>query len=233
MTSMLRLVDVSKSFVLHNQGGIVLRVLDRLSLEVRAQECVALVGPSGIGKSTILRIAHGNYAPDSGRVIVAADGRATDIAAAPPRRILALRRDTLGHVSQFLRVIPRIPALDVVADAARAAGATPQQARESAAAMLARVDIPPRLWGLSPTTFSGGEQQRVNIARVFVVPFPVLLLDEPTASLDAANKAIVIALIREARARGAAILGIFHDPETREAVATRELDCRMLQRVAA
>jgi len=233
MTASLRLVDVSKAFVLHNQDGAILRVLDRFSLEVEGGECVALVGPSGAGKSTVLRIAYGNYAPDTGRVIVAADGRAIDVARVAPRQVLALRRDTLGHVSQFLRVIPRIPALDVVADAARAAGATQEQAREGAATMLARVGIPPRLWGLSPTTFSGGEQQRVNIARVFVVPFPVLLLDEPTASLDAANKAIVIGLIREARARGAAILGIFHDPETREAVATRELDCRMLQRVAA
>jgi alpha-D-ribose 1-methylphosphonate 5-triphosphate synthase subunit PhnL len=232
MTAMLRLVDVSKSFVLHNQGGAVLRVLDRLSLEVRAQECVALVGPSGIGKSTILRIAHGNYAADSGRVIVAANGRATDIATAPARRILALRQDTLGHVSQFLRVIPRVPAVDVVAEAARNAGATPDEARMRAETMLARVGIPERLWPLSPTTFSGGEQQRINIARVFVVPYPVLLLDEPTASLDADNRRIVVGLVREARLRGAAILGIFHDPEAREAVATSEIDCTAVLRAA-
>lgn len=232
MTAMLRLVDVSKSFVLHNQGGAVLRVLDRLSLEVRAQECVALVGPSGIGKSTILRIAHGNYAADSGRVIVAANGRATDIATAPARRILALRQDTLGHVSQFLRVIPRVPAVDVVAEAARNAGATPDEARMRAETMLARVGIPERLWPLSPTTFSGGEQQRINIARVFVVPYPVLLLDEPTASLDADNRRIVVGLVREARLRGAAILGIFHDPEAREAVATSEIDCTSVLRAA-
>lgn len=232
MTAMLRLVDISKSFVLHNQGGAVLRVLDRLSLEVGAQECVALVGPSGIGKSTILRIAHGNYAPDSGRVIVAANGRATDIATAPPRRILALRRNTLGHVSQFLRVIPRVPSIEVVAEAARDAGATAEEARTRAEAMLARVGIPERLWPLSPTTFSGGEQQRINIARVFVVPYPVLLLDEPTASLDAENRRIVVGLVREARLRGAAILGIFHDPEAREAVATSEIDCTTVLRAA-
>ncbi|MFO0295543.1 MAG: phosphonate C-P lyase system protein PhnL [Rhodospirillales bacterium] len=233
MTASIRLVEVSKSFTLHNQGGAVLPVLDSVSLEIGPRECVALVGPSGIGKSTILRIAYGNYAPDSGRVIVASGGRAVDIARASPRQILALRRDTLGHVSQFLRVIPRVPALDVVADAARAAGAAPEEARDRASAMLTRLGIPKRLWGLSPTTFSGGEQQRVNIARVFVVAFPVLLLDEPTASLDDANKAIVLRLIDEARAGGAAILGIFHDPAAREAVATRELDCRIIQKAAA
>lgn len=232
MNASLRLVDVSKSFTLHNQGGAVLRVLDGISLDVGPRECVALVGPSGIGKSTILRIAYGNYAPDCGRVIVAAEGRAIDVARALPRQILALRRDTLGHVSQFLRVIPRIPTIEVVAEAARAAGASAGEAKERAAGMLARVGIPPRLWGLSPTTFSGGEQQRVNIARVFVVPFAVLLLDEPTASLDAANRQIVVGLVNEARQRGAAILGIFHDPEARAAIATRELDCTAMLRAA-
>ncbi|MFZ9449710.1 MAG: phosphonate C-P lyase system protein PhnL, partial [Alphaproteobacteria bacterium] len=181
MIPSLRMVDVSKTFVLHNQAGAVLRVLDRFCLDVRGGECVALVGPSGAGKSTVLRIAHGNYAPDSGRVLVAANGRATDMASAPPRSVLALRRGIVGHVSQFLRVIPRVPAIDVVAEGARLAGASPEDAIAQAGRMLASLRIPERLWGLSPTTFSGGEQQRVNIARVFVVPFPVLLLDEPTA----------------------------------------------------
>jgi alpha-D-ribose 1-methylphosphonate 5-triphosphate synthase subunit PhnL len=232
MIPSLRMVDVSKTFVLHNQAGAVLRVLDRFCLDVRGGECVALVGPSGAGKSTVLRIAHGNYAPDSGRVLVAANGRATDMASAPPRSVLALRRGIVGHVSQFLRVIPRVPAIDVVAEGARLAGASPEDAIAQAGRMLASLRIPERLWGLSPTTFSGGEQQRVNIARVFVVPFPVLLLDEPTASLDDGNREVVIDLVRAARSRGAAILGIFHDTETRAAVATREVDCTSMARAA-
>jgi alpha-D-ribose 1-methylphosphonate 5-triphosphate synthase subunit PhnL len=232
MIPSLRMVDVSKTFVLHNQAGAVLRVLDRFCLDVRGGECVALVGPSGAGKSTVLRIAHGNYAPDSGRVLVAANGRATDMASAPPRSVLALRRGIVGHVSQFLRVIPRVPAIDVVAEGARLAGASPEDAIAQAGRMLASLRIPERLWGLSPTTFSGGEQQRVNIARVFVVPFPVLLLDEPTASLDDGNREVVIDLVRAARSRGAAILGIFHDAETRAAVATREVDCTSMARAA-
>jgi alpha-D-ribose 1-methylphosphonate 5-triphosphate synthase subunit PhnL len=232
MTASLRLVDVSKTFVLHNQDGAVLRVLDRLSLEVEGGECVALVGPSGAGKSTVLRIACGNYAPDWGRVLVAAGGRATDIACAPPRAVLALRRQAIGQVSQFLRVLPRVPAIEVVAEAARLAGSSPDDAHARAGEMLDILRIPRRLWSLSPTTFSGGEQQRVNIARTMVVPFPILLLDEPTASLDAENRAVVVDLIRDACRRGAAVLGIFHDADVRAAVATREVACATLSRAA-
>jgi alpha-D-ribose 1-methylphosphonate 5-triphosphate synthase subunit PhnL len=228
MTASLRFVDVSKTFTLHNQGGARLAVLDRVSFDVEAGECVALVGPSGIGKSTLLRIAYGNYAADSGRVLIAAHGRATDIASAAPRAIQALRHSTIGHVSQFLRAIPRVPTIDIVAESAILGGATPAAARDAAETILTRLAVPRALWPLSPTTFSGGEQQRVNIARVFVVAFPVLLLDEPTASLDVENRARAIALIDAARRRGAAILGIFHDPATRAAVATRELDCTRL-----
>lgn len=220
----LRLVDVTKSFTLHNQGGARLSVLGRTSLDVAAGECVALVGPSGIGKSTLLRIAYGNYSADGGRILVSKDDGHVDLTAASPREILALRRTTIGHVSQFLRVIPRVPTLEIVAEAATLAGRSREDARDTAAAMLRQLRIPERLWSLSPTTFSGGEQQRVNIARVMVVAFPILLLDEPTASLDTENKAIVLDLIRGARERGAAILGIFHDADARAHVATREID---------
>jgi alpha-D-ribose 1-methylphosphonate 5-triphosphate synthase subunit PhnL len=199
-------------------------VLARTTLSVAAGECVALVGPSGIGKSTLLRIAYGNYGVDGGRVLVETPHGALDVAQASPREILALRRTTIGHVSQFLRVIPRVPAREVVAEAAMLAGRPREAALAAADAMLERLELPARLWSLSPTTFSGGEQQRVNIARVMVVDFPILLLDEPTASLDAGNRAIVLDLIARSRARGAAILGIFHDAEARARVATREID---------
>ncbi|SIS78611.1 phosphonate C-P lyase system protein PhnL [Phaeovulum vinaykumarii] len=217
---MIEIENLSKSFTLHNQGGAVIAVLRDAHLRVLPGECVALTGQSGSGKSTLMRMIWGNYLADAGMIRVAG----VDITAAPPREIIRLRRETLGYVSQFLRVVPRVPTVQVVAEPLLALGIAPDEAQSRAEAMLARLNIPRRLWGLSPTTFSGGEQQRVNIARGFVHPFPVLLLDEPTASLDARNRAVVLELIAEARARGAAIVGIFHDEEARAAICDREID---------
>jgi len=210
-----------KTFTLHTQGGIYLPVLRGVDLTVYPGECVVLTDPSGSGKSTLLRSIYANYRPQSGRILVAHDGGRVDMVSAEPRELLAVRRRTIGYVSQFLRVIPRVPALDVVIEPLRAFGMPRDAALERGRALLARLRIPERLWSLSPVTFSGGEQQRVNISRGFIAEFSVLLLDEPTASLDAASRAIAVDLIREARERGAAIVGTFHDAEVREAVATR------------
>jgi alpha-D-ribose 1-methylphosphonate 5-triphosphate synthase subunit PhnL len=209
-----------KSFCLHNQGGAVIPVMADATLTVEAGECVALTGASGAGKSTLMRMVHGNYLAGAGRVVVCG----LDVARAAPREILALRRDRLGYVSQFLRVVPRVPTVEVVAEPLRAVGVARAEAEARARALLGRLNLPEPLWSLSPTTFSGGEQQRVNIARGFVHPYPALLLDEPTASLDAANREVVLALIEAAKARGAAILGIFHDADARARVCDREID---------
>ncbi|KPP84399.1 MAG: phosphonate C-P lyase system protein PhnL [Rhodobacteraceae bacterium HLUCCO07] len=217
---MIRIENVSKSFTLHNQGGAVIPVMEGASLTVAPGECVALTGDSGAGKSTLMRMIHGNYLTASGRILVGE----TDVARAEPREILALRRDTLGYVSQFLRVVPRVPTRDVVAEPLLAVGTDRATAQARAEALLTRLNIPQTLWSLSPTTFSGGEQQRVNIARGFAHDFPAMLLDEPTASLDATNRETVLRLIEEAKARGAAIIGIFHDAEARARVADREID---------
>ncbi len=217
---MIMLKDVSKTFTLHNQGGAVIPVMQDVALEVRPGECVALTGRSGSGKSTLMRMIHGNYLAASGQILVGE----LDVARASPREILKLRREVLGYVSQFLRVVPRVPTLDVVAEPLLTLGVSAEQARARAAQLLSRLNLPERLWSLSPTTFSGGEQQRVNIARGFVHDYPAMLLDEPTASLDAVNREVVLELILEAKARGAAILGIFHDVEARERVCDRVLD---------
>ncbi|KNG94231.1 phosphonate C-P lyase system protein PhnL [Pseudaestuariivita atlantica] len=217
---MIELRDVRKTFTLHNQGAAVIDVLDRVTLSVARGECVALTGASGAGKSTLMRLIYGNYKAQGGRIEVGG----VDLVTAMPREVIRVRREVLGHVSQFLRVVPRVPTLDVVADPLLLAGAAPEEAREAAAGLLERVNIPRALWSLSPTTFSGGEQQRVNIARGFVHPYPALLLDEPTASLDPANREVVLALIEEAKARGAAIVGIFHDAAARARVCDREVD---------
>ncbi|QHE83528.1 phosphonate C-P lyase system protein PhnL [Hydrogenophaga sp. BPS33] len=227
-TAALQLQGVSKSFTLHHQHGAELRVLQSVDLRIAPGECVVLDGPSGMGKSTLLKLVYANYRANSGQIIVNDPAREPiDVTTATPRTLVQMRRHTVGYVSQFLRVIPRVSALDVVAeplfedapdDAAREA------AREQARQWLQRLRIPERLWSLPPATFSGGEQQRINIARNMIKPRPLLLLDEPTASLDAANTQTVIELIREAVARGAAVMGIFHDADVGDAVATRRVN---------
>jgi alpha-D-ribose 1-methylphosphonate 5-triphosphate synthase subunit PhnL len=216
----IEMAGVDKAFTLHNQGGAVIEVMRNAALQVLPGECIALVGRSGAGKSTLMRLVYGNYVAMAGRILVAS----LDVVGADPCEILRLRRETLGYVSQFLRVVPRVPTVDVVAEPLLALGVDEAVARDRAASLLRRLNIPERLWQLSPTTFSGGEQQRVNIARGFAHDYPALLLDEPTASLDAGNRAVVLELIGEAKARGAAILGIFHDETVREAVCDREVD---------
>ncbi len=230
-TQLVRIRGLGKTFVLHHQGGAVLPVLKDIDLDVAAGECVVLHGPSGAGKSTLLRTIYANYRTQQGSIEIRHAEAWLDIARAPARQLLEARRDTLGYVSQFLRVIPRIGALDIVAEPLIRAGSDAMQAREAAAAMLARLNIPEKLWRLPPATFSGGEQQRVNIARGFIRPFPVLLLDEPTAALDAANRSVVAGLIRQAREAGAAIVGIFHDEDTRASVATRLFPMQALEGV--
>ncbi|MGD1876357.1 MAG: phosphonate C-P lyase system protein PhnL [Kiloniellaceae bacterium] len=226
---MIRVENLSKTFVLHVQGSARLPVFTNLSLEVAAGECVALYGPSGTGKSTLLRSLYANYKPGSGHVWVrhgndAGEHEWVDMAGAAPHRVLEVRRRTVGYVSQLLRVIPRVPTRDIVAEPLHALGVDPETARAKAEGLLARLNIPEAMWHLAPATFSGGEQQRVNIARGFAVDYPILLLDEPTASLDAGNRAVVVALIAEAKARGAAVVGIFHDDEVREEIADRVFD---------
>ncbi|MEM7462995.1 MAG: phosphonate C-P lyase system protein PhnL [Pseudomonadota bacterium] len=220
----LTLTDVSKSFTMHLRGGILLPVFENVAFKVQAGECVVLTGPSGIGKSSILKMIYGNYRTHKGSIVVRSPESETDIVAASAREIMALRRNTIGYISQFLRVIPRVSALDIVAGAAIEQGREKSEAQTAAESVLSRLNVPEKLWHLPPATFSGGEQQRVNIARGFVAEYPILLLDEPTASLDAANRAVVIELIEEKKAVGCAIVGIFHDADVRDEVADRTID---------
>ncbi len=226
---MLQMKQVSKQFTLHHQHGAQLQVLHNVNLSVAAGECVVLDGPSGMGKSTLLKLIYANYRASSGLIqIRQADGQMLELTQAAARDVIRMRRDTVGYVSQFLRVIPRVSALDVVADSllddALDQPEALEAAREQARVWLSRLRIPERLWPLPPATFSGGEQQRVNIARNMIKPRPLLLLDEPTASLDAANTQTVIDLIQEAVESGTALVGIFHDAHVGDAVATRRID---------
>ncbi|MBK7004984.1 MAG: phosphonate C-P lyase system protein PhnL [Burkholderiales bacterium] len=226
---LLHMKGVAKRFTLHHQNGAELSVLHNVDLEVRPGECLVLDGPSGMGKSTLLKLIYANYRATEGCIMVAPPGsEPVDVTAATPRELVRLRRESIGYVSQFLRVIPRVSALDVVAeplveDSGDNAAAM-EAAREQARAWLTRLRIHERMWALPPATFSGGEQQRVNIARNMIKTRPLMLLDEPTASLDAANTRTVIELIQEAAARGAALVGIFHDAQVGNAVATRRIN---------
>lgn len=251
--------NLYKTFILHQQGGIQLPILQGVSLQVKAGECVALQGPSGSGKSTLMRSLYGNYRVDRGEIWLRhrpldpssksepfgqtrqhwqplqvqpvqqcdsspqSEPNWVNLPDLQSHELIQLRQQSLGYVSQFLRVIPRVSALDVAAEPLLELGRSPTEAKSIIEALFTRLNLPERLWSLSPTTFSGGEKQRVNIARVFSVQYPVLLLDEPTSALDAINRQVVIELIEERKAAGSALIGIFHDPEVQQSVANRVL----------
>ncbi|GHU10349.1 ABC transporter ATP-binding protein [Betaproteobacteria bacterium] len=224
MDTIIKVAGISKKFVLHQQHDVTLNVLSEISFEVRKGECLVLAGRSGAGKSTLLRMLYGNYLTETGSIQMRHDNRWLELVGANPRQIMAVRRHTLGYVSQFLRVIPRVPTIEVVMEPALLRGIPAAHARRRAETLLSRLNISERLWSLAPGTFSGGEQQRVNIARGFMVNWPALLLDEPTASLDDTNRRVVLELIEEAKAEGSALIGIFHDEKARTKVASRLLD---------
>jgi alpha-D-ribose 1-methylphosphonate 5-triphosphate synthase subunit PhnL len=224
MKTLLVASEVQKTFVMHMRGGVELPVVTNVSFSLKSGSCAVLGGPSGVGKSSILKMLYGNYGCDSGQILVSHHGRHIDIARADPRMMLAIRRDTIGYVSQFLRAVPRVSALDVAAEPLMIRGVAQDIAHQRARDLFAELNLPEKLWSLPPATFSGGEQQRVNIARGFITDHPILLLDEPTASLDAANREVVIDLIARKKADGVALLGIFHDHDVRNAVADYIID---------
>lgn len=224
MTEMLKAVNVAKNFTLHVQQNTVIPVFKDINLSLNKADCIALTGSSGAGKSTFMRMIYANYLCQHGSILVRHENEWVDMVSATAHTILDVRKKTMGYVSQFLRVIPRVSTLDIVAEPLKSIGVGKEEANDAASFLLDKLNIPQNLWNLSPLTFSGGEQQRVNIARGFIAKHPVLLLDEPTASLDATNREIVLQLINDAKENGTAILGIFHDQPARDAVCNREFN---------
>ena len=221
---MIQIKNLNKSFQLYNQNDTNINVFKNINFRVNKGEVVALTGNSGTGKSTLLKLIYGSYVISKGDVLISD----INIRKSSPRDILKLRKNKLGYVSQFLRVVPRVPTIDVVIEPLLEIGCEKKIALKKAQEILERLNIPKNLWNLSPLTFSGGEQQRVNIARGFIHNYPYILLDEPTASLDQNNKNVVLDLIEKAKLNGSAIIGIFHDETARNKVATREVNLENL-----
>ena len=220
----LQVEGYSKHFELHEQGKLIPSA-HNVNFSVHAGELTALIGPTGAGKSSVLKGIYRTYLPSAGRILYRdANGRELDLAQAGEHQILELRRRQIGFVTQFLHCLPRQATLDVVAQPLVALGVAREEARVQAAELLAAMNLPQRLWSVSPATFSGGEKQRVNLARGFIAKPRLLLLDEPTASLDPATAERVIALIEVLKADGTAMLAIFHHPETTQRLADQVVE---------
>jgi alpha-D-ribose 1-methylphosphonate 5-triphosphate synthase subunit PhnL len=220
---MLSVRGLTKRFQLHGLGGKVIRGCEEVSFDLPPGEALALAGPSGTGKSTVLKCIYRTYLSSAGaiRYRSALHGE-VDLATAPERVVLELRRREIGYVSQFLRVIPRVPALEGVMQPLLDRGGVPvEEARARAHALLDRLRLPRALRDASPATFSGGEQQRINVARSAIWGPRLLLLDEPTASLDQDSVAAVLDVLGELRRGGTTLVAVLHDPRLVEAIADR------------
>lgn len=220
----LKLINLEKNFVFHHQQGTELMVMKKFSMTFYPGEAAVLSGRSGAGKSTLLRMIYAGYRTEKGQILVWHKGQKVDVASAQPSQIYSIRQNTIGYVSQFLRVVPRVSALETVIEPLLARNENETIAKNKGRRILERLNIPERLWHLSATTFSGGEQQRINIARGFIAPYPILLLDEPTASLDSKNRKVVLELIQEARDNGSCIVGVFHHKEDQKMIADKTID---------
>lgn len=232
METILEIKQLSKQFTLYTQNNAVLDVLKDINIHVDAGEIVALCGPSGAGKSSLLKAVYGTYRVNGGLINILDDQSMINLVKADPRQIIDLRKRTIGYVSQFLRVIPRVATIDIVANAAIELGVEERVAQSRAVELLEKLRIDKTLHDLSPLTFSGGEQQRVNIARAMSAPRPLMLFDEPTASLDPQNRETVLKMIRNIADEGTAVLGIFHDPKDREILGTRDVIIQNVKELA-
>jgi alpha-D-ribose 1-methylphosphonate 5-triphosphate synthase subunit PhnL len=223
MNDLLTVHGLGKRFLLHRRHDAkLLTGCADVSFSLKPGEFMGIAGPSGAGKSTIIKCIYRTYLPSEGEIIYRTkDGRDIDLAAAPEREIISLRRSEISYVSQFLKVIPRVPAVDILAEQLAARGWRPDAARERAREYLQMMNIDESLWDTSPVTFSGGEQQRVNLARALITQPRLLLLDEPTASLDAETKKIVVQALLYLKKQGSTMIGVFHDTDAMRRLVDR------------
>ena len=216
----LEVCHLKKTFHLHLLDGRLIEPFADVSFRVNKGNFFLISGKSGTGKTSILKCIYRTYLTTSGEIWYDSHmfGR-VEIATASEKVIRNLREHELAFCSQFLNVLPRVSALDVTAEPLVRLGVERAEARARARQWLGRLRIEESRWQASPITFSGGEQQRLNLARAFIARPRFLLLDEPTASLDALSKSIVLEMMSEARAAGVTIVTVSHDTTAMEQLA--------------
>jgi alpha-D-ribose 1-methylphosphonate 5-triphosphate synthase subunit PhnL len=222
---MLSVRNLAKHFTMHIRGNAVIPGFAGVSFDASAGSLLAITGPSGTGKSSLLKCVYRTYIPSAGEIFYTAkDGSRVDLAAADDWEILKLRRGEIGYVSQFFRVMPRVSALETLMEPLISRGTSREEALDKARDMLSRVGLGRTLWDMYPATFSGGEKQRLNILHAVITKPRLLLLDEPTASLDKGYKTRILRMILDLKAEGAAMIGVFHDRDALLALSDTRYD---------
>jgi alpha-D-ribose 1-methylphosphonate 5-triphosphate synthase subunit PhnL len=221
-TPLLEVKSLYKTFHLHILNNKKIEALENVSFSMNKGEIVGLIGKSGSGKSSLMKCIYRTYLPSSGEILFNSDSFGLiDIAKATDHEILQLRKNDITYCSQFLHVIPRVSALNVVASGAVNRGISKEEALEKANDLLQQLGLPEDLKDAFPSTFSGGEQQRINIARAIIAPPKLLVIDEPTSSLDLKTKNVVIDIILKLKDKGVSVLCISHDQHTLDTMCDR------------
>lgn len=223
---LLEIQDLSKVFQLHEQDQIIPSCKD-VNLQVYPGQLTALIGPTGAGKSSVLKCVYRTYLPTQGAIWYAQeDGIGVDLAQEPDSRILQLRERDIGFVTQFLHCLPRKSAIKIVAEPLISQGASQDHAMLRAQELLTWLNVPERLWHVPPATFSGGEKQRINLARGLITRPRLLLLDEPTSSLDPNTTQRVVELLQSIKREGVGMLAIFHQPDLVDQLANHVVELK-------
>ena len=224
MMNILEVNDLSKAFNLHILNNKKIEALSDINFTMQEGEIIGLTGKSGSGKSSLMKCIYRTYLASSGQIIYTSKDGKLDLVKADDHRVIELRKTEINYCSQFLSVIPRVTAVDVVCENLFRIEKDKDVARAKAKQMLEELALPGELFDAFPVTFSGGEQQRINVARAIIASPRFLLIDEPTASLDARTKDVVIDMILGLKQNGTSVLCISHDEYTLERLCDRRID---------